>query len=133
MHWAIVGTMAMFKNGMCLKYYRNPVLKAFSAGLPTTLKYLDEIYESTRETRESMIKQQHIAGHSSDNYQEYHPFKVHREGTPGIMHTGMVYNLVRAREYLKPIGTILRNTLMMDHGGRYCLVICLIIGHATCN
>ena len=105
----MVGTMAMYHKGMNMKCYRNPVLKAFSADLVATFKHMDQIYEATSEIRMEFFGQQLIGHHSSDNYQEYHVCVVQSEGKSGIMHTGMVYNYVCAREYYKPPGTIVRN------------------------
>ena len=112
-HWAMVGTLAMWGKGMQLKLYRNPVLKAFSAGIVTTFKYLDKIYDDTRQVRVAVMQSKQYVSHASDNYQQWHPFSLQRDNTAGLMHNGMVFNLVMAREYLKPKGTI-----YLDPGGK---------------
>ena len=106
MHWAMVGTLAMWGKGMQLKVYRNPVFKAFSTGLEVTFKYLDRIYEETLPNRVEAMQNLKHGSHASDNYQQWHPFSLQRDNTAGLMHNGMVFNLVMAREYLKPKGTI---------------------------
>jgi len=105
-HWAMVGTLAMWGKGMQLKLYRNPVLKAFSVGLVTTFEYLDKIYEDTCEVRVAHMQRQPYGYHGSDNYQQWHPLSIQRDNTAGIFHNGMVFNLIKAHEYNKPKGTI---------------------------
>ena len=90
-----------------MKTHRNPVLKGFSADLRTTFLHLDEICDKTAESRMELITREVVSHHTSDNYQEYHPFDEPREHKAGIMHTGMVFNIVPAWEFHKSPGTII--------------------------
>ena len=76
LHWAMMGTLAMYCRGLSMKSYRNPVLKAFSADVRTTFLHLDAIYAKTAETRMALIEIQKVKNHGSDNYQEYHRLVV---------------------------------------------------------
>ena len=128
-HWGIVGTMAMFHKGMNLKIYRNPVLKAFSVGVRTAFKHLDEIHAATTEPRMENLKRQAIANHGSDNYQEYHTVATQRENMTGFYHTGMVYNLVRMKEFNKPIGTVICNV----DGSEFVVLSSILVDSWTCR
>ena len=79
-HWAIIGTMSMYNNGVNMKQYRNPGLRSFSADIRTTFRKLDETYEATRPEREAFIRKQQIIHHASDNFQQAHRLLTAREG-----------------------------------------------------
>lgn len=126
-HWAMVGTMSMWAKGISLKHYRNPAMKAFSCRLETAFRYLNKIYDDTREKRNTFLQNQPIGHHSLDNFNQWLSFKTNRMNKAGVMLKGMVYNFVRAREYPnpKPVGTIFQDVVgqkwvvtssrMLDH------------------
>ena len=72
-------------------------------------KHLNKIWSKTKTERDAIIRAQIYMHHSSDNCQEYHAFATQRRNQPGVMHTGMVFNLVQAKEYEKPPGTVMKD------------------------
>ena len=107
--WAVVGTMAMWGKGVQMKYHRNTYLKAFTCVVKIAFKHLNKIWSKTKTERDAIIRAQIYMHHSSDNCQEYHAFATQRRNQPGVMHTGMVFNLVQAKEYEKPPGTVMKD------------------------
>eukprot|EP00956_Cyclotella_meneghiniana_P045115 scaffold354607_cov166-Cyclotella_meneghiniana.AAC.1 len=107
-HWAMVGTLAMMTSGGKFQHFRNPVTSTFSAGKDATLSYLDDLFESTRQTRLRVLRQEAYLGTSFDNYNNQHPVTNH-DGKGNLEHTGIVFNAVRARAVLVIIGTVVIN------------------------
>ena len=105
-YWAAAATMAMWKRGMAQRVGHNPVMKAFSITPKVAFLMLDQIYEETEPDRRQLMSLQQICSHSSDNYNQYHPHSIQVTNKAGIMHLGMVYNLVRGKERNKPCRTI---------------------------
>ena len=91
------------------KYHQNSHLKAFSCEEKSAFKHLNKIWKQTKSVRDAVIRAQVYVHHGSDNCQEYHPFATQRQNTPGVMHTGMVFNMVQAKEYVKPPGTVMKD------------------------
>ena len=108
-HWAAIRTLAMYVRGNRAKHYQAPHSKAYTSCLPVALNYASNLFESTREARQLAIQLKKIIMHSLDNYNQYHPYKTQRGGSSGIYHIGLVYNVVMALEFKRPIGTILKN------------------------
>ena len=108
-HWAAIRTLAMYARGNRAKYFQAPHTRAFTACLPTTMKHAFDIYNTTCEIRANIIKSAKIIFHSFDNYNQYHAYKTQRGGSSGIYHIGIVFNVVEAVEFKRPIGTILKH------------------------
>ena len=89
--------------------YCSPALKAFSCELSVAFAHLDAIESANMKYRNESIENQQILHHGSDNCQQWHPFSTQRANATGVMHTGMAYNIVLAREYSKPKGTLLKD------------------------
>jgi hypothetical protein len=104
-HWALVGTIALFFKNVCLKHARNFIMKPCTTTIQTAFDKLDALYEATLPDRLKLLRQLQLGCHSSDNYQQYHPYKTQRCGAPGVYHSGMVYNFVMAKEFNKPPGS----------------------------
>ena len=117
-HWSTVATMAMWKKGMTQRVSRNPVFKAFSITPRSAFNLLDRIYEETEQDRRQVMSLQQIGSHSSDNYNQYHAHSIQVTNKAGIMHLGMVYNLIRCKEWNKPSGTVYK-----DPNGRKWIVV----------
>ena len=109
MHRSIIATLAMYHKGMPLRVSRNPVFKAFSCSLRTAFKYLERIYEDTREERDKAIQSQQVLVHGSDNYNQFHPHAIQVGSSGGIMHIGMVYNMMQVKVFLLPVGTVYKD------------------------
>lgn len=118
MHWAIVGTMAMFHAGVPIKQYQNPMMKSFSASLRTSFKYLDAIYKSTSGARMMVLRGLPYCAHGSDNYNCLHGFSIGRDNKAAIAHIGMIFNVTQMKEYIKPNGSIYRD----NYGQLWCVV-----------
>jgi len=99
----------MWGKGVQMKYHRNTYLKAFTCGEKTVFKHLNKIWSKTKAERDAIIRAQIYMHHSSDNCQEYHAFATQRRNQPGVMHTGMVFNLMQAKECEKPPGTVMKD------------------------
>ena len=99
----------MWRKGVSSKYHRNSHLKPFSCEERTAFKHLNKIWNQTKVERDALIKGQVYIHHRSDNCQEYHSFATQCQNTPGVMHTGIGFNIVQAKEYEKPPGTVMRD------------------------
>ena len=110
-YWAMVGTVALYYKGVCMKYVRTNLWKPYTTMLQTAFEKLDAIYEATLPTRLALLRLLQIGCHSSDNYQQYHPYSTQRCGAPGVYHNGMVFNFVMAKEFTKPRGTVIEHLL----------------------
>ena len=108
-HWALVATIALHFRGIDANAYRNGLGRAWSLDLQTAMEMLDEIYISTHSSRMDLLKKQRILFSALDNYNRFQRFTTQRCGKSGIFHNGIVFNAVRAKEFNKPCGTILKN------------------------
>ena len=84
-------------------------MKSFLVIPRIALKVLDAIYEETQPDRKALISRQQISSHSSDNYNQYHAHSIQVSNKAGIMHLGMIYNIIQCKEWVKPAGTIYRD------------------------
>ena len=129
-HWALVGTIALFFKNVCLKHARNFIMKPCTTTIQTAFDKLDALYEATLPDRLKLLRQLQLGCHSSDNYQQYHPYKTQRCGAPGVYHSGMVYNFVMAKEFNKPPGSIIEHHLT---GHRWIVVESRLIDYWCCE
>ena len=103
------GNHVHMEKGLAQRVCRNPIMKSFSVVPKIAFKILDEIYEETKPNRSALVSRQQISAHSSDNYNQYHPHSIQVSNKAGIMHLGMIYNIIRCKEWVKPVGTIYRD------------------------
>ena len=107
-HWAIVGTLALHGRGMPANMTRNPVLSSFACKLETALAHVRKIHEATAPVRMKLYRNVPVGIHSSDNFNRYHAHGIQAGPKAGIMHLGMVFNMVIPKQWSKPPGTTLR-------------------------
>jgi hypothetical protein len=81
-------------------------MKMLSCSIRVAFKYLASIFEDTEDIRRAKIASMPIVFHSLDNYQQYHAHAMQVSNKAGIMHAGMVFNIILPKEYLKPMGTV---------------------------
>ena len=122
-YWAMVGTLAIHGKGVPKIVHRNCIMKAFSTSICTALKHANEIYDRTKDERMALIKSQPVGGHSLDNYNRYHAKATQGDGKAGVYHTGMVFNLVQMKQFMLPVGTIVKSR----DSTRYSVLCCIII------
>ncbi len=73
------------------------------------MEMLDDIYHSTHQRRMDVLKDQRFLMSALDNYNRFQRFSTQRCGKSGVFHNGIVFSAVRAKEFHKPRGTILKN------------------------
>eukprot|EP00956_Cyclotella_meneghiniana_P000542 scaffold602_cov23-Cyclotella_meneghiniana.AAC.2 len=128
-HWAMVGTLAMLSNGGKIQHFRNPLISAFSAGSQATLKYVNQLYEATREARLKLLRMQAYGGTSYDNYNAHHSVTNH-DGHGHIEHTGIIFNWVRQRAFPIPRGTVVINN---NNNISWVVISSTMIDYWTCQ
>ena len=106
-HWAMIATIALHYRGVDSKCYRNTHMKSSTINIATALGKMDEIFEKTEADCKTLFQAQRFLTSSLDNYNRFQRFTLQRSGTSGVFHNGIVYDAVRAKEFNRPIGTIL--------------------------
>jgi hypothetical protein len=108
-HWALVTTIALHYRGIDGNSYRNGPGRACSLELYTAFEILDSIYNSTHLQQMNVLKSQRIFMSALDNYNRFQRFPTQRCKKSGVMHNGIVFSAVCAKEFNKPRGSILKN------------------------
>ena len=75
-------------------------MKPFVCTIKTAFKYLGAICDETEEKRMDLIKSQQIVTHSTDNYNAWHRYDCQVGQKSGVIHLGMVLNIVQIKEFL---------------------------------
>ncbi len=108
-HWALVATVALHYRGIDANAYRNGNGRSWSLDLKIAMDMLEDIYKRTHRQRMTVLKNQRILMSALDNYNRFQRFTTQRCGKSGVFHNGIVFSAVRAKEFNKPPGSILRN------------------------